>query len=433
MKLHRIFFFLLIIFLPTQLGYHFWPDWTLVLGRRVDYLSPTVYLTDVLLVATLLFWFKESVSRIKNHELRIKKKPTQWYSFIIHNSLFIILTISFVAVNVFVATSKPIAFYKWIKVLEFAALGWYILKTKPSVSLITFCLSLAVFYSSILAITQFFLQHSIGGPLWFLGERTFTIDTPGIARINWCQVSSIRCQEFLRPYATFPHPNVLGGFLAVTLPLIIYELTKRRKIFYLLTIGFGLVALLLTFSRSAIVVGLIAIAYTIARIKNYELRIKNYIYLTFLFIIILTSYFLLHNSPEESVVVREQLNSAAVKIFSRSPLIGVGAGNFLIELPKVLPSRAVYFLQPVHNIYLLLLSEVGLVGTGIVGWLIFSIIKKYELRSKNYGQKQNTQIFILHTSLFIILLIGLVDHYPLTLQQGQLLLTIYLALSIHNS
>ncbi len=54
--MHMLLFSLLLVFLPTQLGYHVWPDWALVLGRRIDYISPTLYATDILIVLLLVSW-----------------------------------------------------------------------------------------------------------------------------------------------------------------------------------------------------------------------------------------------------------------------------------------------------------------------------------------------------------------------------------------
>ncbi len=45
---------LLIAFFPTQVGIHFWFNASLVLGRRVDYLAPTLYLVDILLITSVL-------------------------------------------------------------------------------------------------------------------------------------------------------------------------------------------------------------------------------------------------------------------------------------------------------------------------------------------------------------------------------------------
>lgn len=376
MVTHQKLFLLLLVLLPTQLGFHFWPEWTHILGRRVDYLSPTIYVTDILIILLLITWFFTKRSK-----------------FSIKSLLFFFV---FAAINIFFAKSQPVAIYKWLKVLEFMGLGFYIIKTKPNKSRVTYCLSLGVLYSSILAILQFIFQRSLG--LWIIGERTFSADTPGIAR------AVVAGREFLRPYATFPHPNVLAGYLAVLLPIIIqYTNNQIYKFIALL----GSIALVFTFSRSAWIAFLIGLGIA---------KKKFILPLLLIFFIFLFRF----NVNEESVVVRNQLNAVAVQMWQTSPVFGVGLGNFLVELPKYLVSRDVYFLQPVHNIYLLIFAETGVVGLGLFVWIIYSFVKK-----KNS--------FIIHTSLFIILLLGFIDHYPITLQQGQLLLTILFSMSFYNN
>jgi len=396
-KLHRFFFYLTILLLPTQLGLHMWPQWASVLGRRIDYLSPTVYATDVLIFLTLASWiFKKKFSI----NVQLLKK--------------VLILFLIILVNTMVATNKSVTLFHWLKVLEFALLGYYIISTKPKLSLVTSLLAIAVCYSSAIAIVQFFLQHAIGGPLWFLGERTFTNQSPGIAQINWCFPNFSQCRLLLRPYATFPHPNVLGGFLAITLPLVINQLTNKKitQLFFLITILLGIIALALTFSRSAWIVGLLGIGWAL-------FKFKSKIFIFFLLIVFLLGVILVKNFDpmSESVVVRQQLNSAAITMWQHSPLFGVGLGNFLVELPKNLPSRTIYFLQPVHNIYLLLLSETGIVGLGsflLLLWYIFQRIRNSKLKAP----------------IVALLLLGLIDHYPLTLQQGQLLFTLFLSLSL---
>src|SRR5580700_6749474 len=52
-KIESFLLFFFFLLLPTQLGKHFWPDFSIVSGIRIDYLSPTIYFTDILLI--LLF------------------------------------------------------------------------------------------------------------------------------------------------------------------------------------------------------------------------------------------------------------------------------------------------------------------------------------------------------------------------------------------
>jgi hypothetical protein len=414
-RLHQLFFFLTLVFLPTQLGYHFWPSWSMVLGRRVDYLSPTLFLTDIFIILTLLFWFFEVVTkkelRITKYELR-KNKSFLWIG----------ILVVFVIVNITAASRVPVAIYHWIKLFEYLLFGVYIVKTKPSLFIIHTSLFIAILYSSLIAIVQFVFQHSIGGPLWFLGERTFTIDTPGIAR------SVIHGKDVLRAYATFPHPNVFAGFLVAVLPLFLMQVFSKisyvwRRI-YIGVLLLGTIALALTASRSAWVVYLVSMCWVWYVHKKHH-------GISMLAVALAVGYFAISplSSSDESIVVRAQLNWASISMIQDHPWLGVGLGNFLVALPDFLPSRTIYFLQPVHNIYLLLVSEVGVVGIGFVLYFLYLLLR-YELKIKNYEKR----IFsVIRNSLFSILLLGLVDHYVLTLQQGRLLLTLFVGLAVSHA
>jgi uncharacterized membrane protein (Fun14 family) len=69
-------------------------------------------------------------------------------------------------------------------------------------------------------------------------------------------------------------------------------------------------------------------------------------------------------------------------------------------------------LQPVHNILLLLISEIGILGLGIITWLLFGWwkVKKWT--------KEDLLI------IGVIVLSGMMDHYWLTLPQNMWLLVL---------
>ena len=93
---------LFILLLPTQLGYHFWPKWAYVFGVRVDYLSPTLYLTDILAAILLVLWIHENRKR----RVRLSK----------NNKLVILSILAFL--NVVFALVSQLAILKWIKIGE---------------------------------------------------------------------------------------------------------------------------------------------------------------------------------------------------------------------------------------------------------------------------------------------------------------------------
>jgi len=407
MKLHQKLFYLLVLLLPVQLGYHLWPSWSYVYGLRIDYLSPTLYLTDLLIFSILFFWFLNKF-KIKSFK----------HSFKISNFKFkIIFVFLFLLLLSFLASSPSASFLKLAKILELILLFLYIKNNPYSRFQIQNSLPFAVLYSSLLTLAQFLKQASLNGVFWFLGERTFSVATPGIAK------TVLDGQLLLRPYATFSHPNALAGFLLVSLILTVPYLYKKSR---LLTIGYLLLtlsALALTFSRTIWLLTLLTLplAFFVPKIKP-----KLFTYMLVLTILLFSFLPLVLKSSDESWQRRTDLTQIALSLISAHPLIGVGLNNFINQIPDHWSSlNYVFWLQPVHNIFLLVTSETGLIGLFL--FLIF-VIKTFNhsLKIKNLSAgRQDLKLII---SFLIILLSGTVDHYWFTLQQTQLLFTIILGL-----
>lgn len=411
MQIFTLFFYLTVLLLPTQLGLHFWPDWTLILGRRVDYLAPAIYLTDITIILTVCTWFLQ------------KKNRTRCINGIRRYKLYCFLTLILIAINCAYSSNPLVSLYMWGKGIEYILFFYVIYVSKPSLKTTIYCFMGAVFYSSLIAIIQSSLQHTIGGIFWFLGERTFNIDTPGIAKINWCWPPGNTCIELLRPYATFPHPNVLGGFLGTTIPLLLYRLqTEKNRYIRLALMGsmaLGIFTLGLTSSRSAWIIGGCMIFGT------FMLSIKQSLITKIVGVLGIAAalvcawpYFSALNTENESVFIRLDLAKAALVLMCQHPIVGTGLGTFLFHLPQVVQMRDLFFLQPVHNIYLLFFSE-----TGITGLLLLSFIMYFYKKLRKH-----TQSVIVLLPLVGLCILGLMDHYPISVQQGQLLTTCFLAL-----
>ncbi|MFZ5932813.1 MAG: O-antigen ligase family protein [Patescibacteria group bacterium] len=398
----KLLFFALVFLFPTQLGYHFWPDFAHVFGIRVDYLSPTIYLTDLLVVALFILWSRGK----KLFFQRLIKRNLKYLA-----PLFI-----FVILNVSLAPSPWPALYKWIKVLEFLFLGYYVYSRErreilKTVKVMTY--SLLLF--SLLGIFQFLLQRTLGGPFYFLGERSFSFSTPGIALVN------IFTRQYLRAYSTFSHPNSFAGYLGVIL-LLTSVLTKKKSKVYLAAFLLGASAFLLAFSWGAFLSLIIVVLFYLFLKKRRELSGK--IIVSIFFVGILASL-LLPKTPRNypnlprDISYRLSLSKSSLETFLRFPLVGIGLNNFVVALPETnVPAQLSWRLQPVHNIFLLVLSETGIVGLLVFVYLLYVSFKN--LLDYNWQ---------LSLPLLFILLTGLADHYWLTLQQNQLLMSFVLGLS----
>ena len=113
----------------------------------------------------------------------------------------------------------------------------------------------------------------------------------------------------------------------------------------------------------------------------------------------------------EGLAKRGGLMVTSLNMIKDHPLFGVGANNFLVQLPEYQKNSGVFWLQPVHNIIFLIITEFGLVGL----FLLIIFIKKIKY-------KNNLIV------LGIILITGMMDHYWLTLPQNWWLMCIVLSL-----
>ena len=397
--LHPKLFWLTILLLPTQIGRHFWPQESYLLGLKIDYLSPTIYLTDILILGTVFFWLV-SLSWLKVRNM-------------INKRLFLLI-IFLLLVNVLIAVNPLVASYKVLKLAEFLLFGLYIVKNKITPKQIFLPLSLSLVATLIVALLQFWKQGSLNGIWWFLGERTFNSSTPGIA------TAIFNHQLVMRPYATFPHPNALAGFSLIVSILLLGNVSKKRKIVWIQATLFicGMVVVAISFSRTAWFATLAGLTVYLMRKVNH---VNGKIFLTVCLILItlLLVDISLPLSGHQAFDQRKDLLVAAWQMVKESPLLGIGLNNFLpVYAANWLNNAQTFWLQPVHNIFVLTAAEAGLVG---IAGLTFFLTKSF-LKVK----KDNKSALMI--ALFLIMITGLTDHYWLTLQQNQLLLTLVLAL-----
>lgn len=366
---------LLSFLLPTQLGFHFENINSTVYGFRIDYLIPTLYLTDI--VALLVIFFG-----IKNF-----KFDKVHYKSYLKYLLFCIVYLVFVIVNISNSLLIIPSIYKWLKVTELILLGLVIVNTKELDIFKHFVkpLSYSVFIICLLGIAQYINSGSIGGIFYALGERAYLVGDPNIAPY---------------PYATFSHPNSFAGFLLVFgIFLLQYRKKFVAKYFWTLLVLVG-TNLFLTNSLNVYVtisfLLLLKFSENLLHISKTGLSFGLFIF----------------DTSERFVTHRLELIKASLAMVKNNFWFGVGLNNFIPNLVKVSNTFVnAWELQPVHNIFLLILTEIGFIGFVMFSIFIFSVTA-----FNNY-------------TLIAILTTGLSDHYWLTLQQNMLLFTYVLVIS----
>lgn len=407
-----LLYYLIIFFLPTQLGKHFWPDFSYVYGLRIDYLSPTIYMTDLLIGSLFIVWlFNNSKEILRKFSIFSSQFSTKRN----FSRLLPYLFFFYLLLNISLSQIPLLGLYGLLKLLEFSFFGYYTYQflNKKRFQTVLLVLSISVFFQSVLAIAQFFNQGSLGGLFYVVGERTFSGQTPGIANVT------IDGKLFLRPYATFPHPNVLAGFLCILLPLLFHFLFVSRSqlvsVALAVSVGIGTIALLLTFSRAAISLWILVLCFSLFQKRMFSMKASLSILLVVLLGIVSYSpfrdRFLQTSFIEESFLIRKDLLLMSFEMIKNHFLFGVGMLQFLPALPAFTSISTFNTLQPVHNIFFLITSELGIIGLCFVLYFLFKTYKKI------HKKKFITSYLLFYT----FLVLGFFDHYFLTLQQGQLL------------
>jgi len=241
----------------------------------------------------------------------------------------------------------------------------------------------------------------------------------------------------LRSYGSFSHPNIFGGYLVIAILFLLlisdffpFRRANRFKnkkfsifnfqflIFLFIFYCLLLTALFFTFSRSAILaLGIVLLIYYFVK----KIVLKDYIkkiIITLLPILILIIFLIpvlavrvSGDSVYEARSIEERLTgiSEAREVVKNNLWFGVGAGNYTLTTYNINPNLEGWQYQPVHNVFVLFVVELGLVGVGLFLLIIISFLN---LKNKEKGVKSKSGELLLYSLFFILYsLLGTFDHY----------------------
>jgi len=372
-------------------------------GLRIDYLLPKLYLSVVLalgIISWWLYWYRPW-------------KTWTWAQ-IKANRWQIVLLVGLVLAQLLAA--RPGISLWFVSQLSILLVAGYLMIRHSTLiypKLWLIALSSTVMFQASIALWQWLYQRPLIG-YWLLGEPS-SFSQAGIATTS-------QGAEWVLPYATTAHPNVLGGFLAIsTLSLLLYWLSSNSRthiwkslIWLSLIIGFA--GLLLTQSSAALLgFSLGAGAALLSKIKLQWQPVttifsSNSIILSiFAVALVVAPVVVAHltDPRDPSWYRRDHLNRVAVRMLQAEPIAGVGLNHFTIELEHYSEVREfVRFVQPAHNALLLWLAETGVLGVAAIIVLILWVRGKPTISPVMWG---------------VLPLLAL-DHYMLTMPLGILLI-----------
>jgi putative inorganic carbon (HCO3(-)) transporter len=415
-------------------------------GSFSEYTTIFISWADVLMVSTIIIYVIKVLYRQLNSNgkwIRLDRNLTAIASIkVSRETYYLIILLIWSSLSIFWSISKAIAAYRVISLIEicvFVYIALAILREKKWLNLAIYALITNGVAQSIIGIIQFATNKSIG--LRIFGESIIGPYVDGVAKIV------IEGEKHIRAYGTFPHPNIMGGFLIVPIAIVFVELSIRlrlrfqayeKEVSYETTLRMMstrwlalieiilIIGLLLTYSRSAflgLVVGLCIICLIY---KNFDGRIitqmkRKGLIIAITVAIILFVLILGINTnilSGQSMSERSLYQEVSYETISEHPLAGVGMGQFVINEYIANPNFQNWQYQPVHNVYLLIFSELGVIGF----MLIIFILIMFLHRLTEYMQNgKNLTMNIYYIIIISYAVIAFFDHYFWDIKVGMLI------------
>lgn len=420
LQIEEVIFYSLIFFLPFQARVIV-KQWGSVFN---EWNSVFFYLTDWLILAVLFLWLR----RVLRREAKVKLGRLEFG---------LALFLFFGALSLFRAENLGLGVYKEVKLIEFGLIFLYVKNNfRGLVDAGRFfkVLAMSGVLQALTAIIQFGRQASLG--LRILDESPLAPDLPGVAKIV------VGGAKVVRAYGLTPHPNVLAAFLILAIFGLVYlfvseyqKLSRTKNLIYGSAGVILLLSLFLTFSRIITVVGLgfltIWLLFLLFQDKRFRRPVSTALILLFAVSGLLLAvywpyvaarYSGLDLADGQAINLRTYYNQVALDLMSQRPLGGVGQGNFVVEFFKQRPGLENWLYQPVHNVYLLIAVQSGVLSLLAFLWFLFLIIRGA------WSRRNDLSVSCLLLIVNCLLLIALFDHFLWDLQQGQIVFWLFLGI-----
>lgn len=416
--------YLLILVLPLQTRLILRPS-------DIEYLSISLYAVDIF-VMVLLTFFVVSIFLDRGTELRLSKTKAP---------IFLIAGLDLVLfISIFYSQDKILAFYHYLIFLEGAGIFFLLLAANYDRMKLYLSLAFSVMIQGLISIFQFFVQDSPACK--WLGMARHYPGEPGVSAIETFGPFGVG-ERWLRAYGSFDHPNILGAFLAISMLFLAYPLVKKKLKprtlelnICLIAFYLGILGLILSFSRSA----WLAVCSATLFLLLYFLLTKNWFgQLKILSLILIASFififpFFFYNElfvsrlsgqgrlEEKSFDQRAKYLTQGKRSISEDPFFGTGLGNYIRRQKSKRPDDLYWNFEPVHNTFLLIMAEIGIIGSllflGLIAWIAVESVSR--------GNLFNLSILL---SLVIMMMF---DHFWWSLHFGHLFLWVVWALLINN-
>ena len=231
----------------------------------------------------------------------------------------------------------------------------------------------------------------------YFGLDPFRASFPGL----WEQKVTYRCDNKMS--ACLDNPNLVGMYMALTLPLFLYF----KKRLYLIGFLLSFITMCLSKSHFAIVCGVFSIiVWAFLKFREYKWVRLGILGSGFISLVTLLCFGVLQHWMKLTTLMSGRMDCwrQAIEIWKHNPLFGLGMGFFstirLVTQNEV--GRSVWY--EVHNDYLQYLLEIGFIGMFLFLLLIVNTIKNY-----SYKEEIGHSFF----AMFVTFLLFMAGSFPL--------------------
>ncbi len=417
-----------------------------------DYQSIFINLSDLVIILFLIY-FLITLLLNKNTFLEFKIFIRSHKYIVNIGIIFLIISLISVINSVLPVLSFSVFLRLKIILLFSFCFGFFIFKNNLVNKLLTAIVFMGVF-NSFLAAYQFFTFRSFG--LHALGE-VFLSFLPGISKVAFPGA------VLVRGYGLFSHPNILGAYLFLCVMICAYFIEKliinhsRIRILKLAISEIALIicvfGMMVSFSRSAMAASFISLSLFYLILFYSRRKFKSIIKKTgsgriwFGLISVILSIFIAvfalgdiilprfqNIAGSSALLERISYSQMALSTISDSPILGVGIGSSVAysirnNIYSFFGFKDFWEFEPVHNLYLLIASEMGIIGLFIFLLCIFYILIK---SSKSLFYKTENKLLSLLCFCVLIgnLMLGIFDHYFWDSSSGILIFWVIAAISL---
>lgn len=339
-------------------------------------------------------------------------------------AFFIFFGLALTILSVFSAKIPYISLFYWFHILESVLIYALIAaQSDGDKNIMSQFFVMGAIVQVFVGLGQFLAQYS--PPLDLLGMAEHDPQQLGVAVIE------VGIERWLRAYGTLAHPNIFGGFIAVAMIFcarhysylwIRFErgLGNLNPAFALGAWAILSLGLVLSFSKSAWLAVFITLLVIFLKSSIRRRAIaKLFIILVFMFLLVgfaqpsLIIGRLFQEGRLESMSVQERKISLGVgwTLIKERIFAGYGLSNYTYILWEKFPDTLGYYYQPIHNVFLQIWAEGGLLILLFALFFVFRGLRK------------------LKPLMILFFILAMFDHYLVSLPFGLYMVALSLGLN----